>query len=110
MADKQLKSIMFPGLQDKYIVPQGGANIPPTTNLLKGDGNGEAIAAQPDVDYATIAYVDSHSGGGGGSGSCVYCDNQDVMFEALIASNVIAPYSVDGDMMLTSENNEIYII
>lgn len=51
---------IFNGASNNWVLqPGGGADLPETTNLLKGDGAGGASAATPGTDYATPEQVNA---------------------------------------------------
>jgi len=45
--------VCFNSTTGKYYGCSFGASVPSTSNVLKGDGTGNAVAATPGVDYAT---------------------------------------------------------
>lgn len=77
----------------------GGATIAATSEILKGDGAGNGIAATPGTDFATVAQA-AHSGGVIGTASW---DASGASIASLVNDGVITGviYTGVGDFALT---------
>lgn len=80
----------------------GGATLPVTTNLLKGDGAGGALAAVPSTDYVIPSAL---SGKANLSGGNTFNDNQ--QFNGLIYLEGSTPFCMSrtGKIGLRATNN-----